>query len=161
MAKDGSIVDLKHNWPKEQLVQKANYNWKSINKRIQKLETDIKSGVYMKNYSNKQNGDSNNSTVSNVQSTTNYNDDSGYDSQGAKNPSIEAVKNAVAEVLLNCKALLLSISPSVKSPELSQRMKFFVRPLSLAVSCQPVLVRLLRTMLPVASDTCSAISPGT
>ena len=55
MAKDGNIVDLKHNWPKEQLVQKANYNWKSINKRIQKLETDIKSGVYMKNYSNKQN----------------------------------------------------------------------------------------------------------
>ena len=98
MAKDGNIVDLKHNWPKEQLVQKANYNWKSINKRIQKLETDIKSGVYMKNYSNKQNGDSNNSTISNVQSTTNYNDDSGYDSQGAKNPSIEAVKNAVAEV---------------------------------------------------------------
>ena len=98
MAKDGNIVDLKHNWPKEQLVQKANYNWKSINKRIQKLETDIKSGVYMKNYSNNQNGNSSNSTISNVQSTTNYNDDSGYDSQGAKNPNIEAVKNAVAEV---------------------------------------------------------------
>ena len=98
MAKDGNIVDLKHNWPKEQLVQKANYNWKSINKRIQKLETDIKSGVYMKNYSNNQNGNSNNSTISNVQSTTNYNDESGYDSQGTKNPNIEAVKNAVAEV---------------------------------------------------------------
>ena len=98
MAKNGNIVNLKHNWPKEQLIQKANYNWKSINDRIQKLETDIKSGIYVKNYPNNQNRNSSNSTISRIQNTTYYNEDSGYDSQGAKNSNIEAVKNTVAEV---------------------------------------------------------------
>ena len=98
MAKNGNIVNLKHNWPKEQLIQKANYNWKSINDRIQKLETDIKSGAYAKNYTNKPNRNSTNSTISRIQNTTYYNEDSEYDSQGAKNSNIEAVKNDVAEV---------------------------------------------------------------
>ena len=49
MAKNGNIVDLKHNWSKEQLVQKANYNWKSLRDRIQELENDIKSGKVIAN----------------------------------------------------------------------------------------------------------------
>lgn len=49
MAKNGNIVDLKHNWSKEQLVQKANYNWKSLRDRVQELENDIKSGKIVAN----------------------------------------------------------------------------------------------------------------
>ena len=49
MAKTCNIVDLKHNWSKEQLIQKANYNWKSLRDRVQELENDIKSGKVVAN----------------------------------------------------------------------------------------------------------------
>lgn len=64
MAKNGNIVDLKHNWSKEQLIQKANYNWKSLRDRVQELENDIKSGKVVANKA-KSGGSSTTSSVTN------------------------------------------------------------------------------------------------